>query len=157
MSERLVLGSLGRLAEENGDFPTASRRYEQAMAIALPAMDPRGEATIHSSLGRLAEAPEPKTAQQHYEQAATLYKKLQDTQGEAAMSDKLARLSSDSGQVDAALSSYEHAASLFRQRTPPDLCRARVSLQSALRLAEQHKMKARAGSLRATLNRVPPC
>ncbi len=132
-----ALDTAGGLAWVQGDYDTAARLIENALAYYSAANDRAGTARAQAQLGMVAtERGDHLSAELHHETALNLYREAADSRGIGMVSSNLGFLACQRGDIDRAVEFYEDA--LHWSRTAADEQTAAIVL---LNLAEAREFQ----------------
>jgi DNA-binding SARP family transcriptional activator/tetratricopeptide (TPR) repeat protein len=113
--EAVCLYRLGRSAQAVGDYPTALRHYDGAVALYREAGDRGGQAGVLTSMGRLTQATgDPQQAGRMQEAALALYQETGNSSGQAGALYELGRVRTFVGDGASGLALLHQALAIYR-------------------------------------------
>jgi tetratricopeptide (TPR) repeat protein len=110
------LNNIGRINDEQGNYPKALKRYEEALQIAEQLGDLSGKATFLNNIGRIhdGQGNYPK-ALKRYEEALQIDEQLGDLSGKATELNNIGSIYKAQGNYPEALKRYEGALQIVEQ------------------------------------------
>ncbi|MBN1259915.1 MAG: tetratricopeptide repeat protein [Anaerolineae bacterium] len=110
----LALSHLGRVAWVQGDYPTATRHYQEALSLYAAVGDQGGQAKILDNLGNTAwSLGAYAEARVYYEKSLALFRQLNHPRGIASAFDHLGVVARDTGDLETAQAYFEQSYASF--------------------------------------------
>jgi predicted ATPase/DNA-binding SARP family transcriptional activator len=132
-----ALNAAGALAGETGDFPTATRMFEDSLAVAREIGDEYRVARVEGNLGNLAlYARDYDQAIERYERSTAYFRRTDERRGLSLMAQNLGIAYSGSGDHERAVELLTESVELARRVGDPAHLTSALRTLARLRLAE---------------------